>query len=365
MNDNEYWIALSGVKGLGNISYKKLISLYSNPKNVFSVPYKDLLKIEGLKPGVAEQIHNFNDWETAKDEADKLKKMGLELLVLSDSDYPKALYNTYNPPPYLYIRGSLTMQDSRAIAIVGSRTPDAYGKKVTEQIAAELARNGFTIVSGFARGIDTLAHRACLQAGGRSIAVLGSGIDLVYPPENNKLYKEISQNGAVVSEFRIGTEPDATNFPRRNRIISGLALGVLVVQATEKSGSLITADFALEQNREVFAIPGNIASKLSKGTNKLIKSGAKLVSDVDDILLEIDGIMGRNKKPQPPAMINIDELESTERLIYEILSTDQLHIDQIIKQSKLDSSEVLTNLLSLEIKGLVSQQPGKYFQVII
>jgi DNA processing protein len=359
-----HWIALKSIRGIGEVTYKNLISRYSDPQKVFSADHKDLLRIEGLRPDSANLIKAFDDWETAKEEADKLEKLGLDLLVLSDPDYPKNLYNTYNPPPYLYVRGRLTEQDNRAIAIVGSRTPDIYGKRVTEQIAGELARNGNTIVSGLAKGIDTIAHRACLKAGGRTIAVLGSGIDLIYPYENRSLSYEMSQNGAVVSEFKIGTIPEAVNFPRRNRIISGLSLGVLVVQATEKSGSLITADFALEQNREVFAIPGNIESKLSKGTNKLIKRGAKLVNDIDDILEEIDGFMNTNNKKRVSNIIQIDELESAERLIYEILSDDQLHIDQIIKRSNLDTSEVLTNLLSLEIKGIVSQLPGKYFQIV-
>lgn len=363
MSTNEYWIALSGINGLGGVTYKNLISRYSDPQKVFSADYKDLLKIEGIHPNIVKLIKEFDDWEPVKEEVEKLKKLKLDLLVLTDPAYPKNLYNIYNPPPYLYIAGKITKDDKRAISIVGSRIPDVYGKKVTEQIAAELARNGITVVSGLARGIDSIAHRACLKAGGRTLAVLGSGIDFVYPPENKSLYKEISQNGAVLSEFKIGTKPEASNFPRRNRIISGLSLGTLVVQATEKSGSLITAEFALEQNREVFAIPGNIGSKLSKGANKLIKKGAKLVNDVDDILEEIGGFIGAKNKKKVLNTVQIEGLEPAERLIYEILSNEQLHIDQIIKMSNLDSSTVLANLLSLELNGIVSQLPGKYFLI--
>lgn len=363
MSTNEYWIALSGINGLGGVTYKNLISRYSDPQKVFSADYKDLLKIEGIHPNIVKLIKEFDDWEPVKEEVEKLKKIGLNILVLTDPAYPKNLYNIYNPPPYLYITGKITKDDKRAIAIVGSRIPDVYGKKVTEQIAAELARNGITVVSGLARGIDSIAHRACLKAGGRTLAVLGSGIDAIYPPENKSLYKEISQNGAVLSEFKIGTKPEASNFPRRNRIISGLSLGTLVVQATEKSGSLITAEFALEQNREVFAIPGNIGSKLSKGANKLIKKGAKLVNDVDDILEEIGGFIGAKNKKKVLNTVQIEGLEPAERLIYEILSNEQLHIDQIIKMSNLDSSIVLANLLSLELNGIVSQLPGKYFLI--
>ena len=363
MSTNEYWIALSGINGLGGVTYKNLISRFSDPQKVFSAASNDLLKVEGVSPNIVKLIKEFDDWGPVKEEVEKLKKIGLNILVLTDPDYPKNLYNIYNPPPYLYITGKITKDDKRAIAIVGSRIPDIYGKKVTEQIAAELARNGITVVSGLARGIDSIAHRACLKAGGRTLAVLGSGIDFVYPPENKSLYKEISQNGAVLSEFKIGTKPEANNFPRRNRIISGLSLGTLVVQATEKSGSLITAEFALEQNREVFAIPGNIGSKLSKGANKLIKKGAKLVNDVDDILEEIGGFIGAKNKKKVLNTVQIEGLEPAERLIYEILSNEQLHIDQIIKMSNLDSSIVLANLLSLELNGIVSQLPGKYFLI--
>nr|NIT13572.1 DNA-protecting protein DprA [Candidatus Dadabacteria bacterium] len=193
MIDYVDWIALHDVKGLGEVTYKKLISEYSDPRNVFAADYDDLLKIEGLKSGVAKEIRNFSDWDSARQQADKLEKLGVGLLVLTDPDYPQGLYDTYNPPPYLYIAGSFAPEDKRAIAVVGTRTPDAYGKKITEQLTAELVRHGFTIVSGFARGIDTIAHKACLKAGGRTIAVLGSGIDLVYPPENGKLYKDIAQ----------------------------------------------------------------------------------------------------------------------------------------------------------------------------
>ena len=365
MSTIEYWLALSSINGLGAVTFKNLISRYSDPQMVFSASYNDLLKVEGLKPNLAKLIKDFSDLEKVKEETDKISKLGLEFLVLTDPDYPERLYNTYNPPPFLYVNGKITQSDNRAIAIVGSRIPDMYGKKVTKQIAAELARNGITVVSGMARGIDSIAHSACLEAGGRTIAVLGSGIDVVYPPENKKLYKEISQNGAVLSEFPIGTKPESGNFPRRNRIISGLSLGVLVVQATEKSGSLITAEFALEQNREVFAIPGNIGSKLSNGTNKLIKKGAKLVNDVDDILEEIGGFIGTKTKKQPAAVVNLEQLEPAQRLIYELLINEQLYVDQIIKMSNLNSSEVLTNLLSLEIKGIVNQLPGKYFQLLM
>lgn len=364
MDEYLHWIALKNVKGIGEVLYKRLLSHFSSPKEVFEAGPKEFLQIEGISPDTVKLIKSFDDWESVEKELQKIKKLNLRLMVMSDPAYPDNLKNIYNPPPYFYMIGNIVEQDHRSIGIVGSRLSDTYGKKVTEQIAGELAVNGYTVVSGFARGIDTIAHKACLKAGGRTIAVLGSGIDVVYPSENATLYKEIESNGAVISEFAIGTGPVAVNFPRRNRIISGLSVGVLVVQAAQKSGSLITAEFALEQNREVFAIPGNIGSNLSRGTNRLIKKGAKLVNTVDDILEEIEGITGVRKELPRRNEVDIESLENSEKIIYKVLKEGQHHVDQIIKNTGLDSSRVLTDLLNLEIKGIVSQLPGKYFELV-
>ncbi|HEY7535968.1 MAG TPA: DNA-processing protein DprA, partial [Thermodesulfobacteriota bacterium] len=284
----KYWIALSMIQGVGEVLYRNLLAKFNNPKNVFEASVNEIEKVDGIGEKTAKAIKDFQDWKKADEELSKIQKSDFKLLLLNDSSYPSNLFNIYNPPPFLYIKGGIIPQDCIAIAIVGTRTPDRYGRLVTELLAEELAVRGVTIVSGMARGIDSIAHMSALKKGGRTIAVLGSGLDVIYPSENKKLYEEISNRGAVISEFPLSTPPESTNFPKRNRVISGLSLGVAIIQASDKSDSLITASLALEQNREVFAVPGNIGTKLSKGTNKLIKEGAKLVESVEDILSEIE-----------------------------------------------------------------------------
>lgn len=273
---------------------------------------------------------------------------------------------TYNCPPVLYTRGEMIPEDNCSIAIVGSRLPTEYGRKVTEYLSGELASMGVTIISGMARGVDSIAQSKALKMGGRTIGVLGCGLDIVYPPENVKLYKAVEKNGALLSEFPLGTKPVSGNFPRRNRIISGLSLGVVVVQATEKSGSLISASFALDQNREVFAVPGNIDNKLSKGTNWLIKKGAKLVETVDDILCEVEAL--RNLKS--PDLFEEDRTQKisdsftkNQKEVFSVLTRDPLDIDEIIKLTGLESSNLLSILLSLELNDYIAQLPGKHFRI--
>lgn len=273
---------------------------------------------------------------------------------------------TYNCPPVLYTRGEMIPEDNCSIAIVGSSLPTEYGRKVTEYLSGELASMGVTIISGMARGVDSIAQSKALKMGGRTIGVLGCGLDIVYPPENVKLYKAVEKNGALLSEFPLGTKPVSGNFPRRNRIISGLSLGVVVVQASEKSGSLISASFALDQNREVFAVPGNIDNKLSKGTNWLIKKGAKLVETVDDILCEVEAL--RNLKS--PDLFEEDRTQKisdsftkNQKEVFSVLTRDPLDIDEIIKLTGLESSNLLSILLSLELNDYIAQLPGKHFRI--
>jgi len=242
------------VSGIGGVFTKNLFNKFQNPEDIFKAPKKELLKVEGIGDKHIESIKNFNDWDKVDQELEKIEKRGIKLLPLNDPDFPDSLSQTYNPPPYLYIYGEILPQDKLSIAIVGSRVPDQYGRLMAESLSGELTSLGVTIVSGLARGIDSIAQSEALKRGGRTIGVLGCGLDIVYPPENVKLNKKVSQNGAILSEFPLGTPPLAQNFPRRNRIISGLSLGVVVVQASEKSGSLISASFALDQNREVFKI---------------------------------------------------------------------------------------------------------------
>ncbi len=290
----------------------------------------------------------------------------MKLLTLDAPEFPPSLLQTCNPPPLLYIKGEILEQDMLSIAIVGSRVPDRYGRTITETLSAELVSMGVTIVSGLARGIDSIAQSEAIKHGGRTIGVLGCGLDHIYPPENKDLYKSVSQNGAVISEFNLGTPPVAQNFPRRNRIISGLSLGVVVVQASEKSGSLLSASFALDQNKEVLAVPGDVTKKLSRGTNWLIKKRAKLVETVDDIVSEIDSLRNLHS----PGLFEEDRLEKiatsltqNQKEVFSVLNKQPLHIDEIIRLTGIESSNLLSILLSLELNDYIAQLPGKHFQV--
>ncbi|MFQ5786833.1 MAG: DNA-processing protein DprA [Thermodesulfobacteriota bacterium] len=364
MEEWKYWIALKLIDGIGEVGIKNLISRFHSPRTVFESGLNELEKVDGIGRKTAHSIKSFGDWEGVEKEIRDIDRLRLKLIVLTDSYYPKNLFNIYYPPPLIYLKGDLIPGDELAVAIVGSRVNDRYGKIVTEIISTELALRGITIVSGMARGIDSVAHVSALKAGGRTIAILGSGLDVVYPPENKKLYNEISDNGAVISEFSLGLAPDAVNFPKRNRTISGLSLGVIVIQASEKSGSLITASFGLEQNREVFSVPGNITSKLSRGTHMLIKQGAKLVESVDDIMNEIEAFRNLKTNQSSEESVNVfGELSDDERAIYSVLKNDPIHIDEIITMTGINSAKALSILLSLELNGLLTQLPGKMFQL--
>ena len=354
------------VNGIGGVLAKNLFVKFHNAEDIFKASKKELSQAEGIGDKHIESILSFNDWDEVGQELAKIEKRGIKLLPLNDPDFPASLLQTYNPPPFLYMNGEILPKDKLSIAIVGSRIPDRYGRLMAESLSGELASMGVTIVSGLARGIDSIAQAQALKRGGRTIGVLGCGLDIVYPPENVKLYKEVSQNGAILSEFSLGTPPIAQNFPRRNRIISGLSLGVVVVQASEKSGSLISASFALDQNKEVFAVPGNADKKLSRGANWLIKKGAKLVETVDDILSEVEALRGL----QSTDMLelgwtekNISSLSDNQREVFSVLTREPLHIDEIIRLTGIESSNLLSILLSLELNDFIAQLPGKHFQV--
>jgi DNA processing protein len=279
----KYWIALKSIPGVGNITFPALVDKFVALPSIFNTSASQLATTPGISKKIATAIASFKDWDKIKLELDRTIKAGIKIITYSDELYPAKLLNIYDRPAFLYVKGNLT-KDEINIAMVGSRQASTYGKYTTERISRELAIKGITIVSGLARGIDAAAHRGALTASGITIAVMGSGLDVIYPPENKKLYAEIVQSGAVISEYPLGTPPLASNFPARNRIISGMSYGVVVVEAGEKSGSLITARLALEQGREVFAVPGSIDSSSARGTNKLIKQGAKLIENIDDIL---------------------------------------------------------------------------------
>ena len=288
MTDQEltYWLALKWVEGVGHVTFKTLVQTFGSPQEVFDAPLSSLRNMEGIGQKTASHIKSFSKWQQVEHELALTHKHHVSIITYGDPLYPKNLLNIYDFPPFLYVKGTLR-EDDICIAVVGSRLASTYGRFSTERLCRELALKGVTIVSGLARGIDTAAHKGCLAAKGRTIAVLGCGMDIIYPKENKDLFEKIPLQGAIITEFPFGTPPNGPNFPARNRIISGLSLGVVVVEASYRSGSLITARVALEQGREVFAVPGSIDADGSKGTNKLIKDGAKLIESADDILEEI------------------------------------------------------------------------------
>jgi DNA processing protein len=358
MSETRYWIGLSLVPDVGPVMSKKLIAEMGSPENISSAGMKDLLAVRGLGKQKAENIKNFRLWDFIEKQLTLGEKKGIRVVVYRDEGYPQVLKEIEGAPIVLYMRGEYHHDDRYGIAVVGSRKHTHYGEAVTQRISGELASAGFTVISGMARGIDTLSHRAALASGGRTIAVLGCGLDVHYPAENRNLMEKIAGAGCAMSEFPPGTMPNRENFPRRNRLISGLALGVLVVEATLDSGSLITENYALEQNKEVFAVPGNITSSNSDGTNSLIKQGAKLVTEAKDIVEELAPLLRGSIRMQhrEAAAISADE----ER-ICSALSREARHIDLVSRQADLPVSTVLDLLLSLELKGVVRQSGGKRF----
>jgi DNA processing protein len=366
----KYWIALKSIAGIGNITFPALVDKFGSLPAIFAAPVLKLRETPGISKNIATAIAGFKDWDKVKEELELLDKNKINIITYQDELYPAKLMNIYDRPPFLYVQGNLNKDDIN-IAIVGSRLASTYGKYTTERISRELALKGLTIVSGMARGIDSVAHRGALTAHGRTIAVLGSGLDVIYPPENKKLYADIIQNGAVISEFPLGTPPRSANFPTRNRIISGMSYGVVIVEAGEKSGSLITARLALEQGREVFAVPGSIDAAGSRGTNKLIKQGAKLIENTDDILEEILPQFERTIVLKPPSASNSEvvtvkstqTLSAVDQKIMGFISGGRVHIDDLISSTGLSSADILSALTTLELKGIVQQYPGKFFSL--
>ncbi|MDO8747327.1 MAG: DNA-processing protein DprA [Thermodesulfovibrionales bacterium] len=358
MSDPKFWIALSDVPDIGPVTARKLLAIYKKPEAVFKAPYKELANIRGIGPAKAKNIKGYSEWGKIDAQLKKLDAGGIKIVSFSNKDYPEMLKNIEDAPIVLYIKGIIQKEDRYAVAIVGSRKYSSYGKLAAEKLSSELSSMGFTIVSGMARGIDTLAHTAAINSGGRSIAVLGSGIDVPYPPENRGLMEKLAASGCVISEFPPGTLPERENFPKRNRIISGLSLGVLVVEATADSGSLITANCALEQGKEVFAVPGNINSVNSKGTNDLIKKGAKLVQSAEDVIEELAPILKGYIRTREKANI---ELSVEEKKLCDIMTAEPKHVDMLSMESKMPVQKVLGILLSLELNGIAKQAEGKKF----
>ena len=347
----KYYNAFNLIDGIGPMAFKKLLGYFNSIEGAWQADSIEFAKA-GLNKSVIEKIQEQRHKINPACEMEKLDKEGVELITIQDKNYPELLKEIYAPPALLYIRGKVGPDDHLGLGIVGSRRLSLYGKQATPALAAELAQSGLTIISGLAKGIDTLAHQAALEVGGRTIAVLGCGIDSqsVYPYCNRDLAKKIVQSGgAVISEFPLGTNPLPQHFPQRNRIISGLSKGVLVIEASQKSGALITARDALEQNRDVFALPGSIFATNSFGPNNLIKMGAKLVSQADDILQEFN----LDISPNCSLKREITADNSDEAAILRYLSREPIHIDKIITSSKLTTATASSVLTMMEIKGKV------------
>ncbi len=348
--DIKYWVGFSMIPRIGRVKMSQLENHFSNLGEAWKATPAEL-KRAGLDSGSVNAINYWRPKISLEAEMEKLGRYGVKALTWHDPDYPSRLKEIYDYPPVLYIRGSLFPEDEWYLAVVGTRRATAYGRQAAEEITADLARNKITVVSGLAKGIDSIAHRSALEAGGRTVTVFASGLGIVYPAENVALARSIIQQGALISEYPLGTRPKADNFPRRNRIMSGLSLGVLVIEADETSGAMITAHLALEQNREVFAIPGSILSPASRGTNHLIQEGAKLVRDHTDILEELN----LTAVAQQMEIKEIIPPSDTESRLLKQLSTEPTHIDEVCRGSGLPIATVSSTLTMMELKGLVKQ----------
>lgn len=370
------WIALNMTPGVGPRVTARLLEHFGSAEAVFDAPRRELALLR-LKPETIESIATREFYERAEAEIDKVRKLGGDILVLDDGVYPNMLRETYDPPVVLYVKGAWSeCLDRPCVAIVGSRRCSTYGQNAALMLSRELAQRGVTIISGLARGIDAAAHRGALEAGGRTVGVMGTGLDQIYPRDHKKLADDIvKQNGALVTQFPLGTPPVSENFPYRNRVISGLSLGVVVVEAAENSGSLITARLALEQNREVFAVPGNITSRNSFGTNYLIKgAGAKLVQQWQDVAGELPSEIAAQLLPPPSGKSKkkgelVDQLQLApkdlsehERAIFKLLTTDTpQQIDALAESTRLSITQLTSALLTLEMRELIRALPGKCF----
>jgi DNA processing protein len=362
MNSTEACIALNMLPKMGPVRLRKLLQVFETPEKILAARGAALRAVDGIGAEVAEQITN---WETIVDlpaELARIRDFGAQVITADSSFYPRQLGEIHAPPIVLYVWGELTERDRHAIAVIGSRRTTHYGTESAKKLSYQLAYAGLTVISGLARGIDTAAHQGALAAKGRTIAVIGSGLSRLYPPENAELAEKIAAgNGAVVSEFSMEIEPDRQTFPMRNRIISGWSHGILVVEAGLNSGALITAEQALEQGRNVYAVPGHINAPSAHGSNRLIQQGAKLVMEASDILDDLS-ILLPDAKPSPEATVRpLPELTEDERRVYDAIEATETSIDDIATKSNLPSGSVSSTLLRLELKRLVKQLPGKYF----
>ena len=361
------WFKLKSVPGIGNHLCKRLLERFCSPERVFEASQADLLEVDGLTPRLAAAIKSHRIPAAVQKDIELVMQKGYDIITQADDDYPPLLLQIPDPPPFLYVYGRLDSSIAN-IAVVGSRNATSYGISTTKRLCRDLVLLKFKIVSGLAKGIDTAAHEGALAGNGKTIAVLGSGLERVYPSDNVKLFHQIAANGAVISEFPLTAEPEAHNFPRRNRIISGISLGTVVVEATKNSGALITARLAAEQNREVFAVPGSIQSFKSMGTHTLIKTGAKLVEHAQDIIAELPQAVVKEpfKKGHTMPKEDLDQgplLSTEESVVFKSLGPYPVHIDELVRKLSLEPGKLASILMQLELKGVIYQAPGKLFSV--
>jgi DNA processing protein len=360
------WLALRSVPGVGVVLFQRLLRACGSPAAVFKTPEVELRQVQGITPAIALAIRDFRDWDRVEVQISRLTANGIAILTQADTDFPWRLKEIPYPPPFLFIRGRLEAPEGPVVALVGTRAASYYGLKAARRLAHELAGRGVAVVSGLARGIDTAAHQGALDARGRTWAVLGCGLDVVYPPENRELYRRIAEHGALVSEFPLGTPPEGKNFPIRNRIISGLSQAVVVVEAGVKSGTHITVRYALDQGREVMAVPGPVDAPTSVGAHRLIQKGAKLVRDADDILTELPPASlqtpasNATASPEPPRAARPGHFELDDPIM-PFLGAEPLQLEELVQLSHLPAQEVMSRLTILELQGLVRELPGKCF----
>jgi DNA processing protein len=359
MDDKKYWIGFNLIKGIGAVRMQALIDHFDDLESAWKAAPADLAGA-GLSLKLIERIVQAREQVDLEKVWAKIESQGIKILTWKDEAYPGRLKEIEQPPPVLYVRGEYLPDDLFAVAIVGTRRVTPYGRQITEELSSYLASNGITVISGLARGVDVIAHQTALKAGGRTIGVLGSGVDKIYPPEHRQLAERMMDSGAIVSDYAPGTPPDASNFPPRNRIISGLSLAVVVIEAGETSGALITAEFAAEQGREIFAVPGSILAPQSKGTNKLIQNGALPLLSANDLMQALDLTrMGEHK-----AARKIIPADETEARVMNVLGIEPLHVDEIRNQTELPIEKVSATLALMELKGMVRQVGGMNYVAV-
>lgn len=354
-----YWVGFSLIKGIGAVRFQALLRTFGEARAAWEAPISALQQA-GLSSRLIENLIQLRSTNALERVWEQVQSLGITVLTWEDENYPRLLKEIEQPPPVLYVRGELSPEDERSVAVVGTRRVTSYGRRVAEDIADALARNGVTVISGLARGVDAIAHQAALEAGGRTLAVMGCGLDTIYPPENRRLAERILERGAWISDYPPATPPEGSNFPPRNRIISGLSLAVVIVEAGEKSGALITAAFAADQGREVFAVPGYITAPQSRGTNRLIRDGAHPLLEPRDILETLNLTMNIEQR----AVRMVLPGDALEARLFQILGDEPLYIDEIYARAEVPIEKIAAALTMMELKGMVRQVGGMQYMAI-